>query len=131
MWQIIAAVLAWASPQGRQELTVKGTTFGPQQRLVCEWFTNFENSRFEQCRIPTGAATILEDGAAIECSRQVCETLDGAARRAARWKKAEPVWGTFTVEIVGRVSVGKHEKRYLGDSTSTVLIEKVVSVRRR
>jgi len=131
MWQVIAAVLASASSQVSQPLTVKGTDFGPRQRLVCEWFTNFENSRFEQCHILGGAAPLLDEGASIECAGQSCEELDAAARKAARWKKPEPVWGTFTVEILGRVSTARHEKRYLGDATRTVLLEKLVSVRKR
>lgn len=131
MWQIIAAVLASASPQASQSLTVNGTAFGPRQPLVCVWFTNFENSRFEQCHILGGNAPLLDEGASIECVGQRCAELDAAARKAVRWKKPEPVWGTFTVEILGRVSITRHEKRYLGDATRTVLIEKLVSVRKR
>ena len=130
MWQVIAAVLVSASPQASQSLTIKGMAFEPRQRLVCEWFTNFENSRFERCRVVGGAALALEDGASIECLGRTCEELDAAARKATRWKKPEPVWGTFTVELYGRVSAAGHEKRYLGDATSTVLIEKLVSVRK-
>ncbi len=130
MWQVIAAVLVSASNHASQSLTVRGIAFGPQQRLVCEWFTNFENSRFERCRIAEGAALALEDGASIECFGRSCEELDAAARKASRWKKPEPVWGTFTVELYGRVSATRHEKRYLGDATSFVLIEKVVGVRK-
>jgi len=131
MWQVIAAVLASASPPVSQGLTVNETAFGPRQQLVCECFTNFENSRFEQCRILKKPDPLLEDGASIECLGQTCKELDAAARKAVQWKKPEPVWGTFTVEILGRVSAARHEKRYLGDATRTVLIEKLVSVRKR
>jgi hypothetical protein len=110
---------------------MKGMAFGPQQRLVCEWFTNFENSRFEQCRALEGGVSVLKDAASIECLGQTCRDLDAAARKAVRWKKPEPVWGTFTVEILGRVSAVRHEKRYLGDGTCTVQIERLVSVRKR
>jgi hypothetical protein len=128
MWQVIAAILASASPQASQPLTIRGTAFGPRQRLVCEWFSNFENSRFVQCHIPGNTPPVLDEGASIECVAQSCEELDAAARKAIRWKKPEPVWGTFTVEILGRVSTARREKRYLGDGTRTVLIEKLVSV---
>jgi len=131
MWQVIATVLALASAPVSQGATIRGTAYGPRQRLVCEWFTNFENSRFERCRALNGAALVLEDGASIECLDRSCKALDAAARKAARWRKPEPVWGTFTVEITGRVSAIRHQKRYLGDGTSTVLIEKLVSVRKR
>ncbi len=131
MWQVIVAVLASASPQVSQGLTVKETDFGLRKRLVCEWFTNFENSRFEQCHILGGTTPVLEDGASIECLEQTCKALDAAARKAVRWKKPEPVWGKFTVEILGRVSTAQHQKRYLGDATRSVLIEKLVSVRKR
>ena len=131
MWQVIAVALASASSQASQPLNVKGTAFGPRQRLVCSWFTNFENSRFEQCHILGGTAPLLDEGAFIECVGRSCEELDAAARKAVRWKKPEPVWGTFTVEILGRVSTARHKKRYLGDATRTVLIEKLVSVRKR
>src|SRR3954471_16930836 len=100
MWHVIAILLASASPQASQGLTIKGMAFGPQQRLVCEWFTNFENSRFERCRILNGVAPVFADGASIECLGQTCRDLDAAARKAIGWKKPEPVEGTFTVEIL-------------------------------
>jgi hypothetical protein len=131
MWQIIAVVLASTSPQVGQGLTYKGPGYGPQRQLVCEWFTNFENSRFEQCHVLGSAAPVLKDGASIECVAERCQELDAAARTVVRWGRPEAVWGTFTVEIVGRVSAARHEKRYLGDATRTVLIEKLVSVRKR
>lgn len=131
MWQVIVSVIASASPQLSQGLTVNEIGFGPRQRLICEWFTNFENSRFEQCRVLNGAVPVLEDGASVECLGQTCKELDVAARKAARWQKTEPVWGRFTVVISGRVSTARHEKRYLGDGTRTVLVEKLVSVRKR
>lgn len=131
MWQVIVAVLASASPQVTQGATIKGVAFGPRQRLICEWFTNFENSRFEKCSARKGAAPVLKDGASIECLGQTCKDLDAAARKAVRWKKPEPVWGTFTVKFIGRVSATRREKRYLGDGTSTVLIEKLETIRRR
>jgi hypothetical protein len=128
MWQFIALILAPISPPGDQGLTFKGTSFGPRQHLSCEWFTNFENSRFEQCRVLGAQAARFEDGAAIECLGQACGQLDARARKVARWNKPEPVWGTFTVEFYGRVSTTRHEKRYLGDGTMTVLIEQLLSV---
>lgn len=66
---------------------------GPRQRVVCEWYTNFENRRFEQCHILGGAAPLLEDGASIECVSQSCKERDAAARKAVRWKKQELVLG--------------------------------------
>ncbi len=78
-----------------------------------------------------GAALTLEDGASIESLGQTCKELDAAARKATRWKKPEPVEGTSAVEIYGRVSAARYEKRYLGDATGIVLIEKLVSVQRR
>ncbi len=131
MWQVIAAVMVSGLPQVNQSLTVKGTAYGPRQHLACEWFSNFENSRFERCRVVGGAALALEDGASVECLGRACEELDAAARRASRWKKPEPVEGRFTVMFYGRESATRHEKRYLGDATSTVLIERLVSVRKR
>ncbi len=74
---------------------------------------------------------MLEEGASIECLGQSCKELDAAARKAVQWNKPEPVSGSFTVEILGRVSADRHEKRYLGDGTRTVLIENLVSVRAR
>ena len=33
-------------------------------------------------------------------------------------------WGAFTGKVFGRVSAARNEKRYLGDATRAVLIEK-------
>jgi hypothetical protein len=114
---------------GQQNLTFEGEAFGARRALTCTWFINFENSRFEQCQDATGKLLQDGDGASIKCVRGVCEQLDAAARKAARWKKPEPLWGTFKVVLVGRVSLNPHEKRYLGDATRTVLIEKLTTVR--
>lgn len=129
MWQIIVLTLATAHPNAPQGLTVKGTAFGPKQHLICEWFSNFENSRLLRCRATGGRAVQLDEGASIECSGQICQQLDAKARKVARWQNPEPVWGTFTVEFYGRVSTSRHRKRYLGDGTMIVLIEQLVSVR--
>lgn len=129
MWRLAVLSLASMVPSGQHNLTFDGEAFGARRALTCTWFTNFENSRFEQCQDTTGK--LLQDGdhASIKCARGVCEQLDAAARKSARWKKPEPPWGTFKVVLVGRVSLNTHEKRYLGDATTTVLVEKLTSVR--
>jgi len=55
--------------------------------------------------------------------------LDAEARKAADWTRPEPPWGTFTVQLEGRVALNPHKRRYLGDATRTVFIERLVSVR--
>lgn len=129
MWQLAVFALASAASAGQQDVIFDGEAFGPRRTLTCTWFTNFENSRFEQCQDDTGKLLQDGDGASIKCVRGLCEQLDAAARKAAAWGKSEPLWGTFTVKLVGRVSLNSHEKRYLGDATRTVLIERLTSVR--
>lgn len=129
MWQFAFVALASTAPAGQQNLTFDGEAFGTRRALTCTWFTNFENSRFEQCQDTTGKLLQDGDGASIKCARGVCEQLDAAAREAARWKKPELPSGTFKVVLVGRISLNPHEKRYLGDATRTVLVEKLTSVR--
>lgn len=129
MWQLAILALAFTAPAGRQGLKVDGEAFGAPRALTCTWFTNFENSRFEQCRDATGKLLQDGDGASIKCLRDICEQLDAAARKAAGWRKPEPVWGRFTVRLRGRISLRTHMKRYLGDATRTVLIESIESVR--
>ena len=109
---------------------VEGIAFGPRLTLTCTWFTNFENSRFEQCRGPAGKLLSSNDGASIKCLARTCQQLDAEARKVAHWRKPEPPWGTFTVQLIGRVTLHKHPPQYLGDGTSTVLMEKLVSVRK-
>lgn len=129
MWQFAVLALASMAPAGQQNLTFDGEAFGARRALTCTWFTNFENSRFEQCQDTTGKLLQDGDGASIKCARGVCDQLDAAARKAARWEKPEPPSGTFKLVLVGRVSLNPHEKRYLGDATRTVLVEKLTSVR--
>ena len=120
--------LASVPSAGPNASVVEGIEYGPRLTLTCTWFSNFENSRFERCRAESREVIPSKDGASIKCLRQTCEQLDAEARRVAHWRNPEPRWGRFTVRIVGRVSVHQHEKRYLGDGTSTVLIEKLLSV---
>ena len=128
MWQLALFAVASATSAGQQGLTFDSEAFGAQRALTCTWFTNFENSRFEQCHDATGKLLQDGDGASIKCLRDTCKQLDAAARKAAGWRKPEPPWGTFTVRLIGRVSLNPHEKRYLGDATRTVLIENLTSV---
>jgi hypothetical protein len=123
----ILPLALWASA-GQQSVSFDGEAFGPRRSLTCTWFTNFENSRFEQCRSAVGNLLQDGDGASIKCVRGVCEQLDSAARKVSDRRKPEPPSGTFTVKLVGRVSLNRHQKRYLGDATRTVLIEELTSV---
>lgn len=131
MWQLAALAFALASavPAGQGNLTFDQEAFGERRALTCTWFTNFENSRFEQCQDATGKLLQDGDGASIKCAPRLCEQLGAAARKAARWTKPEPPWGVFKVVLVGRISLNPHEKRYLGDATRAVLVERLISVR--
>jgi hypothetical protein len=102
--------------------------YGPPRTMTCTWFSNFENSRMEECH--DAARKPLLDGAAasVECVNRQCALLDAEARRAAHWTRPEPVEGTFTVRLVGRASLGSHPTRYLGDGTRAVLIERILTV---
>lgn len=130
MWQLAILALVSAAPTANGGAVVEGVGFGPRLTLTCTWFTNFENSRFEKCRGSGGSVLPSSDGASIKCLGQTCKQLDAEARRVSHWRKPEPPWGTFNVRLIGRVSLHQHKKQYLGDGTSTVLIEKLVSVRK-
>src|SRR4051794_18657026 len=124
MWQLLLIALAAANPEAYigslppGGSIVDGVAFGPRLTLTCKWFTNFENSRFEQCRGPRGNVLPSNDGASIKCLARTCGKLDAEARRVAHWRKPEAPWGTFTVQLVGRVSLHRHPPQYLGDSSS-------------
>lgn len=130
MWQLAALALASVGAGQNGGSTVDGVAFGPPLTLTCTWFSNFENSRFEQCRTDVRNLLPSDDGASIKCRGQTCAELDAEARKAAHWREPEAPWGTFTVRLVGRISRHVHKKQYLGDGTSTVLIEKLLSVRK-
>ncbi len=129
MWRLAILVLASSVSAERPNITVDGEIFGPSRTLTCTWFTNFENSRFDQCEDATGKLLHDGDSASINCVRPICAQLHEAARKAVGWTKPDAPWGTFTVVLVGRISLNPHEKRYIGDGTRTVLIERLKSVR--
>src|SRR5437868_5704352 len=114
MWQLLVLALVAAKaephmgslPSGGS--IVDGIAFGPRLTLTCTWFTNFENSRFEQCRGRSGNVLPSNDGARIKCVARTCEQLDAEARRVGHWRKPQPPWGTYTVQLVGRVSLYQH-----------------------
>jgi|SRR6185312_2483016 len=108
---------------------VEDMAFGPRLLLACTWFTNFENSRFERCRGPAGNVLPSNGGASLKCVGRTCEQLDSEARRVAHQRKPNSPEGTFTVRLIGRVSLHQHAPQYLGDGTATVLIEKILSLR--
>ena len=127
MWQLIVLAVISAGQTGS---IVDGVAYGPPQTLTCEWFTNFENSRFSQCKSPAGKSLPLGDGASIKCLGQVCNQLDSEARKASDVREDGLASGVFVVRLVGRLSVHAHPKRYIGDGTRTVLVEKLLSVRK-
>jgi hypothetical protein len=135
MWQLLFLALLSAKPERYigsvppGGTVVDGLGFGPRLTLTCTWFTNFENSKFEQCR--GSGANLLPPGeeASIKCLARTCDQLDDEARRVAHWRKREPPWRTFAVRIIGRIGLNRHPPEYLGDGTRTVLIEKLLSVR--
>jgi hypothetical protein len=126
---LFALALASAAPPPR--LTFDGVPFGERRALRCIWFTNFENSRFEQCRDARGPLLREGDGASIACVPILCKRLDAAARKASARRGSDPPSGLFTIRIVGRLSVVPRTPRYLGDATRSVLVEEVISVARR
>lgn len=129
MWRLAFLALASSIPAGQPKLAFGGEAFGPQRALTCTWFTNFENSRFDHCKDAAGKMLADGESASIKCKPALCEELDAAARQAIGWTKPAPPWGTFKVELLGRISLKPHHPRYLGDGTRTVLIEKLTSVR--
>jgi hypothetical protein len=130
MWQLAVLALMSSVSAPRDGAVVGGVAFGPRLILTCKWFTNFENSKFDQCRGAVGNLLQPDDGASIKCVGRTCKHLDAEGRKVAHWTKPEPLSGSFTVRLVGRLSVYPHVKQYLGDGTRTVLIEKVLSVRK-
>lgn len=130
MWQLAMLALATAASTPDKGLVIEGVEFGPRLTLTCSWFSNFENSRFNRCEGRAGSVLSGDEPASIQCQPPSCEQLDAQARKAADWRKPEPPWGTFTVRLIGRVGLQPHPKRYIGDGTRTVLIEKVLSVQK-
>jgi len=128
MWTLPLIVLVSLAPAANEDLTVDGSSFGPRLTLTCSWFTNFENSRLEACKTAAGARVLPDGGASIKCSRQVCEQLDGEARRATKSESSETPSGTFVVRFEGRVSLKPHKSRYIGDGARMVLVEKLLDV---
>src|SRR4051812_41341621 len=120
MWQMLMTGLVLAAPTSDVGSippggsVVEGMAFGPRLTLTCAWFTNFENSRFERCRASAKSLLPSDEGASIKCVGRTCEQLDAEARRVSHWRKPEPPWGRFTVRLIGRVSVHRHSKQYLG-----------------
>src|SRR4051794_37932585 len=130
MWLVGLLDLALALPPSSGGTIVNGVAFGPRMTLTCTWFSNFENSRFEQCRATGSNLLPSGTGASLSCAGQTCRQLDRAARRVSGWRSPEAPWGTFTVRIVGRIAIDQHLSRHIGDGTSTVLIERVLDVRK-
>jgi hypothetical protein len=126
MWQLLALALL---PATNAEITVDGVAYGPRQTLTCTWFTNFENSKFDACRTQGRNVLRGDEQASINCTRDICAKMDAEARQVSHGQTAEPPSGTYLVRLVGRVSLSTHPKRYIGDGTRTVLIEKLLSVR--
>jgi hypothetical protein len=137
MWQLFLVALFAGKPEPYigslppGGSIVDGIAFGPRLRLTCSWSSNFENSRFNQCRGPTGNLLPADEAASLRCVGRTCDQLDEEARRVAHGQKSEAPSGVFTVRLLGRVGLHAHPKQYIGDGTRTVLVERIVSVEKK
>lgn len=126
-WNVLALLMAGASPA--PTLIFQDQKFGPRQTMTCNWFTNFENSRFDKCRDKFGKPVNRGKEATVVCSGATCKQLDGEARAVSGWQEDEPPWGNFEVTFFGCVGLTEHRKRYLGDASRDILVEDIQSVR--
>src|SRR5690348_2172777 len=134
MWQLFLIALFAANsephigslPPG--DSVVDGIAFGPRLTLTCSWSSNFETSRFNQCRGPNGNLLPTDEAASLKCVGRTCDQLDEQARRVSHGRKSEAPSGVFIVRLVGRVGLNAQPKQHAGDGTRTVLVERIVSV---
>jgi hypothetical protein len=108
---------------------VKGVDYGRQMVIAGTWFTNFENSRFDECRGARCGYPPIGESASIGCLNGACRALDHAARRLTGQKGDAAPDGFFEIRFVGRRGLYPHEPRWLGDGARYVLIERLLSVR--
>ena len=110
-------------------LKVKGVDYGRQTVIAGTWFTNFESSRFDECRGERCDDLPIRESASIDCLSGACGTLDRAARRLTRQKDGAAPDGSFVIRFMGRRGLYPHEPRWLGEGGRNVLIERLLSVR--
>jgi hypothetical protein len=128
MLQVALLGLLAGPPVADHGVTIGGEAFDRQQTMTCTWFTNFENSRFDKCVGADGRDLLGTESASIRCAAGGCTGMETEARRIAHWTRDQPLWGTFAVRLVGRVSISRRPPRYLGDGTRTVLVERFVGL---
>lgn len=102
--------------------------FGPPQRMRCEWFSNFENSRFERCS--SDSRPVVAEAAIPVFAAGVAASFDRAARKLGGRSVDGVPWGVFDVEIVGRRGLTRREhSRYIGDARWDVKVERLIAMR--
>jgi hypothetical protein len=130
----MAAMMQLASPGAAHAadsdgaVVQDGIEYGPEQKLSGVYFTNFENSKFIQCGTPAECA----DWASREhewanCLPAACNDLQF---RVQELNGSLNKWGTFQIAFLGRRSVHRYSKKFIGDAESKVLLEKILQLQK-
>ncbi len=107
------------------EATAGEAGFGPPQRMRCEWYSNFENSRFERCS--SDSRPVIAEAAIPVFAAGVAASFDRAARKLGGRSVDGVPWGVFEVEIIGRRGLKRREhSRYIGDVRRDVKVERLI-----
>jgi hypothetical protein len=121
---VLAAILLAASP-------IDADQFGKRQVFSGIWFTNFENSRFIQCRGVDCDNWPNMEAATLECAQTTCDALDALARKRVHQREQVAPDGEFQIRFIGRRSLATHEPRFIGDGRYTVRLERVLAIKAR
>jgi hypothetical protein len=122
-------LLGLALAAAASTMKVEGVPYGKREIIAGTWFTNFENSRFAECKGTACDTLQLRDWASIACLNG-CGALDRMGRRLTHIRTDTAPEGTFEIRFVGRRGLFPHEPHYIGDGGRNVLIEHILEMRK-
>jgi hypothetical protein len=120
---VMAACLANANAV-EKPVVVDGVAYGPRLHLSGIYFTNFENSKFFECAGTTCASWSSGEGETLSCAQRGCNDLETRIRTL---NGSHDRWGTYRMTFIGRRSIGPHAKKFINDTTYSVLLEEITN----
>lgn len=124
----LVATIGCAGAVEPASLSIDGIVFGPRKHFSGVYFSNFENSRFtacssdkDECRKPAET-----DEAVLSCIPAACADIESRIKKLVG---SHDKWAEYRIEFLGRWSLNKTAKRFIGDTENKAYLEKIENFR--
>jgi len=112
------------TPKQTKSVIHNDIVFGPLRHFSGTYFTNFERSTFSECDRAKGKCDAWEvtESEWVSCAPAACADLESRIKNLAG---SHNISSLYAIDFLGRRSVDKTTKKFLGDTESKVYVERI------